>query len=369
MSAPPRIGYYVHHHGAGHAARATAIARELRCPVTFLSSRSPGELGAADLVPLPLDTDPDGRDVAPADLHFAPLGSSGLRERMAAIAAWIESARPQLFVVDVSVEVASLVRLCGVPVVYVRQSGRRGDPAHRRAYEWAERLLAPYPRWLEPGETPNSVLERTFHAGAITRFDGRPRPNPDSPRGRRVLAIGDGAAGLGPPIATAAPDWEVLSSADGGSSPPPNLRRIRSTDVDLELLASCAVVVAPAGANTVAEAGFCGCGLVCLPQPRPFEEQVARGRDLERLGAAVVLDREPAPERWPRLLEQALERRAGLAEWADGEGAARAAAFLDELLAQTVASSSPAGSSQWTSPAAESSRSQPVAGQLPQRPR
>jgi hypothetical protein len=351
MSAPPRIGYYVHHHGRGHASRAVAIAAQLRRPVTFLTSLE-SELEGGEVVSLPLDTDRAGIDVVPPELHFAPLGSPGLRRRMATIATWIAATAPDLLVVDVSVEVAALARLCGVPVVYVRQSGRRTDPAHELAYGWAGGLLAPSPAWLEPADTAPRVLERTFHSGSITRFDGRPRPERDAPRPNRVLVCGEGVRSLAPRLASAASAWEVLDT----------------TEVDLDLLASCAVVVAPAGANIVAEAAFAGCGLVCLPQPRPFDEQRHRGRDLARRGAAVVLGGTPEPRYWPWLLEGARRRRRRLSDWADGLGAERAARYLERVAsaAPSAGSSTPRPSSQRTRPRPANSSSQPRAGQLPQ---
>jgi hypothetical protein len=343
----PRIGIYVHHHGGGHAARDGAIGQALRergAEVTFLSSldRIP-EVGH---VKLPLDTDL-GTDPGetPPELHFAPLGSRGLSARMAAIADWVAAWRPDLLLVDVSVEVAMLARLCGVRIAYLRQTGERDDPPHRLAYRWAAGLLAPYEERLEPASTPGELRAKTGYVGAITRFDGAERP-PAEGRPRRALVLGEE---LGATIAEAARGWQVL-----GPRP-----------VDLGLLSRCAVVVAPGGANTVAEAAFARCGLVCVPRPRPFDEQVARGRDLARDDAAVVLSEPPEPERWPLILEEARSRRDALAAWADGGGAGRAA---DYLLGLAGSSRSPA-SSQATSPAATSSASQPRAGHSPQRSR
>jgi hypothetical protein len=347
-----RIGIYVHHHGGGHAARAEAIGSALSergAAVTYLSSLPPESLGPGECIELPLDTD-RGSDPGetPAELHFAPLGSPGLARRMAAIARWIERRRPDLLLVDVSVEVALLSRLCGLPYAYLRQSGERDDPPHRLAYGWAAGLLAPYPEWLEPKGTSEAIRERSGYVGAVTRFDGATRPRPGG-RPRRALVLGD-CGRLTAEIAEAARGWEVLGPRQ----------------VDLDLLARCAVVVAPAGANTVAEAAFARCGLVCMPQPRPFAEQTARGEDLERHGAAVVLDEPPVPQRWPLLLEDARDRRGALERWADGEGAGRAA---DYLIALTRASSVPASSSQSTIPDAASSASHPRAGHSPQRSR
>jgi hypothetical protein len=352
MNVAPRIGIYVHHHGSGHAARAAAVGRALAergAAVTYLSSLPAERLGPGDSIRLPLDTD-RGADPGetPAELHFAPLGSAGLAGRMAAIAGWIERRRPDLILVDVSVEVAMLVRLCGVPFAYLRQSGEREDPPHQLAYRWAAGLLAPYPEWLESPRTPAWMRARSAYVGAVTRFDGAARPRA-SGRPRRALVLGE-CGPLTEGIATGAAGWEVL-----GPRP-----------VDLDLLARCAVVVAPGGANAVAEAAFARCGLVCVPQERPFAEQVARGEDLDRHRAAVVLAAAPPVDEWPRLLEEGRARRTELARWADGRGAGRAA---DYLIALARASSVPASSSHSRRPAATSSASQPLAGHSPQRSR
>jgi hypothetical protein len=367
MSRRPRIGYYVHHHGHGHASRAAAIAGAFPGEVTFLGSLPPARLReAGPVVSLPLED--DGVAAAPPDLHFAPLHSPGLRERMAIIARWIAAEAPDLLVVDVSVEVAALARLCGVPVVYIRQSGRRDDPAHRLAYSWAAGLLSPYPDWLEPEGTPAWVLDRSFHSGAITRFDGGGRP-PLYPRAKRLLAIGDRPARRASEVARAAPDWRVVAAAHGPLEGPPNLVAVDPQAVDLELLASAAAVLGAGGANVVAEAAFARCGLVCMPEERPFGEQLARGEDLRANEAAVVLRQGSSPDGWPAVLDAALARRERLARWADGDGAQRAAEWLAELAASTklAGSSTFSRSSQRISPRSESSSSQPLAGHAPQR--
>jgi hypothetical protein len=374
VSGAPRIGIYVHHHGGGHAARASAIGAALAArgaAVAYLSSLSAERMGPGETVWLPLDIDlgPEPGET-PAELHFAPLGSAGLATRMAGIARWCVEWRPDLLLVDVSVEVAMLARLCGVPFAYLRQTGERDDPPHELAYRWAAGLLAPYTeRQGTESEESTAVGGKTFFAGGITRFDGAPRPDAgERPRRALVLARGEG---LVEEIAAAAPEWEVL-----GPRP-----------VDLDLLTSCAVVVAPGGANAVAEAAFARCGLVCIPEERPFGEQFARARALERDEAAAVIDEaaDAAPPAgdladgsapsasaevarpWSAILDEALRRRDALAHWADGGGAGRAADYLVALAERGA--SVPASSSQSTSPAAASSASQPFAGQSPQRSR
>ncbi|MDF2826049.1 MAG: UDP-N-acetylglucosamine:LPS N-acetylglucosamine transferase, partial [Mycobacterium sp.] len=56
-------------------------------------------------------------------LHWVPHHDTGLQERMQTIAQWVADARPAAVVVDVSVEVATFVRLLGVPVIVVAQPG------------------------------------------------------------------------------------------------------------------------------------------------------------------------------------------------------------------------------------------------------
>ena len=150
------IGWYVHHHGRGHANRAEAVRPHLSEPVTVLSSLSvPTASRFADWIELDRDDeDPGGVDqtglgvdpTARGRLHWAPLGSKGLARRMATVADWIVTAQPRVMVVDVSAEVAVLARLCGVPLIVMAQPGDRGDPAHTLAYDLAERIIAPWPR-------------------------------------------------------------------------------------------------------------------------------------------------------------------------------------------------------------------------------
>src|SRR5699024_5470693 len=146
--------------------------------------------------------DPDARGV----LHWVPAAHPGLRARMAAISAWIATARPTLLVVDVSVEVTLLARLHGVPVVVVAMPGERTDRPHRLGYDVAESLLAPWPGDLVPGDWPPQWRAKTACVGAFSRFDGRPVPGPAAPappapgrdpRGRVLLLWGAGGSDVG----------------------------------------------------------------------------------------------------------------------------------------------------------------------------
>lgn len=174
-----------------------------------------------------------GGGSTPAPLHHAPLRHAGLRDRMTLIADWVRCRRPALAVVDVSVEVALLFRLCGVPVVYVRQHGRRDDAPHALAYDCATSLLAPYPAFLEDPWVPAALRYRTFYAGGFSRYDGQLCSSAPRPAGaRRVVLVMNGAGGevlsfeqIGG-AARAAPEWDWvrLGGAERETVDEPNLR-------------------------------------------------------------------------------------------------------------------------------------------------
>ena len=345
----PQVGFYVHHHGLGHLMRTGAILAHLDSPATVLTSADTSrvDLHGAEVVPLPLDT--DDRPACPPSpplrgLHYAPVGSRGLQERTARIAAWATARRPDLLVVDVSAEVTLLGRLLALPVVTMRQHGRRWDPVHLAAYGASHALLAPYPEELEELEIPRWAAERTFYSGGFSRYDHRIEPaasvgrEPGPPRVTVLIGAGGDAPsydGILQAVA-ACPNWEwlVLGRPAGGAPGafPPNLRHLPwAADVFGHLRRSD-VVVTGGSHNSVMEVAAAGRPLVCLPQPRPFDEQVHKAERLRASGTAVVREGWPPSEEWPGLLEEArrLEVR-NLAGLVDGHGARRAAGFLDGL--------------------------------------
>jgi hypothetical protein len=300
------IGYYIHHQGHGHLNRACAITKALSAPVTALSSLpQPASHPFAEWVQLPSDNEaPSPVDPsANGSLHWVPLGDDGLRDRMARIAGWVERARPESVVVDVSVEVTAFLRLMGVPVVVLAQAGDRADNPHQLGYQMAERIIAPWPRavyeptWLQPHS------HKTSYVGAWSRFDDRdfvPAINrPDRPR----VVVLSGAGGTSLTERDVA-EWAVrepnyswvgvgVPGGDWLSDPWPQL---------------CAadVVIAHAGQNVLAEIAAARRPAVIVAQSRPHREQVALAEALARGSIVVALDRWPAGGEWDGPLQQAL---------------------------------------------------------------
>jgi hypothetical protein len=332
------IGYYAHHHGRGHVQRAECIAAHLPEPTTVLTSAAPGASRAegevADWIVLARDDDGPvlGDPTAGGTLHWAPPGHAGLRRRMATIAAWIDRERPAAMIVDVSVEVTTLCRAMGVPVVVVAMHGDRTDRAHQLGYDLADALLACWPETLaDPGWPPNWTAKTCF-ASAFSRFDLRITPPARvpmlSPGGRRRVAVLMGAGGTAvtpehiADAASATPDWEwdLLGGTAGWTADPwPVLRRAD-------------VVITHAGENALAEVAASRTPAVVVPQARPHGEQAAAADLLERAGLATVRRTWPPPGAWPALLEETAATDGNhWALWCPGDGAERAARFIGQI--------------------------------------
>ena len=318
------IGYYVHHQGRGHLHRAVAIAACAATDITGLatSARPAGWLG--DWVELADDAGagPEADLGAGGRLHYVPYGHDGLRSRMAALSAWIADARPDALVADVSVEVALLARLHGVPVLTMAQPGRRRDAAHTLGYSISERILAPWPAAAtQIWHTDRSaVAGKVDHLGAISRFDVVREPLEPTP-GSVLVLNGTGGPQLTREVdsaraATPAWDWVHLGGQGGPWSDDP-----------WPLLNTTSVIVSHCGQSAVADIAAARRPAVLVPQARPFDEQATMAVALRRLGVpALVLDEWPAPGKWPAVLEtaEALDG-SGWSVWNDGQGAERAA--------------------------------------------
>ena len=324
------IGYYAHHRGAGHLHRAMSIARELHDDVTILSSSARPVSWTGGWVDLPLDhSDHDRADWADATangaLHWAPLGSTGLGARMGAIAAWLAEVRPSVVVVDVSVEVALLVRLHGVPVVSVAQPGDRTDAPHALGYRASSAIIAVWPPGIAALTAPDDAVARVEAVGAISRI-ATVAPLPRDPRQIAVLGgLGTrGASALDAAVAAARaamPDahWVTLSGND--------------SETVAHTLRTSALVFAHCGENALAEIAASRIPAVIVPEDRPHDEQhtMARALASSRMPVAVV-DTDVATVDWASVVGDTTGLDGALwSSWCDGEAAARAAAIIGRV--------------------------------------
>ena len=333
------IGYYIHHHGHGHLNRALSIGEHLRSPVTALTSlelTDPHPFTAT--VPLARDDAADtvAEPTAHGALHWVPHHDPGLQQRMQTIAQWVAQARPAAVVVDVSVEVATFLRLLGVPVIVVAQPGKRVDVPHVMVYRLADHIIAPWPQelcvpgWLRP------YAAKTTYSGGITRFEGRGRPTTGAGERPTVLVLGGagGSALDADAVAAVAADspgyaWTTLGVSGGPWTPDP-----------WPQLCAADVVVGHAGQGCVADIAAAEKPAVIVPQMRPFDEQHMTARVLRRHRLAVVSRQWPARQAWPALLAHA--RTADAARWRRWGvhgAAARAAAAIEDTARRCARSS------------------------------
>ena len=341
------IGYYAHHQGAGHLTRMQSIAAVLDEPVWGLSSAPRPPSWTGGWTTLAHDDEPWPEHVADRDvtahgvLHWVPQHHGGLARRAAQLTAGAAVEQPRALVVDVSVEVALLARLSGVPTVVVAMPGRREDRAHRLAYDTADALLAPWPRGAHDLHWPDRWVDKAWFVGGISRFDGRAAPlsQPRRPIGAPAAEHGTvlllwGAGGR----TTTAADVRAAREATPGWT---WVERSPAVDGSLDLwddLRQADVVVSHAGQNAVAEIAAARRPAVIVAQQRPHAEQESTARRIDDWRIAVGRTGWPEAHSWPDLLALAVARGGqGWSRWSDGTGAQQVAGHLAGLAAVPVA--------------------------------
>ncbi len=316
------IGYYVHHQGRGHSHRALALAGQLGEPVVGLSSLTPPEGWSGQWVELERDDlSPSASDPTAHDrLHWAPTADPGLRTRTAQISAWIAAHRPRLMVCDVSVEVAVLARLHGVPVVTVVLPGRRTDAAHLLGFDISTHLVGMWPPAAHDmlPDLPAPLRERVHPLGAVSRYPVR-APGTRRPGPPRALLM----TGVGGDVLSAAQveqaqlqspgwEWSVLGGHGSWSADP----RAALEDAD--------VVVTTAGQNSLAEVASARVPAIVIPQDRPHDEQRTSAAALVAGGLPVLVEDRFPDHGWSGRLQSAGRLDgARWSSWCDGLAAER----------------------------------------------
>lgn len=328
------VGYYVHHRGAGHLHRALAIAAAMTSPVTILSSLPRDERWTGEWIELELDHADEPVDPrASGALHWVPLRSDGLLARSAAISAWIARERPSAMVVDVSVEVALLARLHGVPVVTIAQPGDRTDGPHTLGYRASSAVIAPWPSDIRPLDVQTDVEARIETIGAISRLAPVTAHLARDPLQVGVLA---GYGGRGESIldavvreaAAALPDHRWVTPATGGG--------VES------MLATSAIVFAHCGQNSVAEIAAARVPAVLVPEHRPHNEQFSLARSLADSAYPVVIGELGSD--WASVVENAVVKNAVIENAAIANAIIENAAIANAVIEKAVVASTPDGS-------------------------
>jgi predicted glycosyltransferase len=299
------IAFYVHHHGSGHVMRAIAISESLQdCSITFLGSDLqryhhiiPGYIKCLHLPKdLPSLNDVHFEARNPVDcLHYAPLNIQGVRERNRMMTEFFSNTFPLLLIVDVSVEVTLLARLCGIPTVVVRQHGNRTDLPHLSAYQSASALLAPYPAWMQqPGE--NWLREKTIFTGGFSRYQRIGKKLTTEQTSNVTILTGSGGTSIDLTfvrhIAGLCTSWtfNVIGSPKSDfDTLPANVIMHGYIDDPLMILQQTSIVIGNAGHNTVMEMAALNKRFIVIPEVRPFNEQQEKADLLEKYNQVYVV--------------------------------------------------------------------------------
>lgn len=334
----PRVLYYAHDHGIGHLHHAARAAETGAFELTVATSAA----HAAEVLPagagvevLPSDVVPGHRQPAGSRLHYTPTGPV-IRDRFAALFEAARRVRPDVAVVDVSVETALFLRLAGYPVLHRRMHGDRTDPAHELVYAESDHLIAHYGAGLEePGWRERFGVKTTFLGAPDTsgRLGLRAATRSGSPSAAQAMtpeiAVVTGTGGGGvrlTDLARAAGQvpgarWHVYGPVCGTEAPvPPNMVLHGWTDDVAGRMRAADLVVVSAGYSAVADATGSGRPLVLAPEERPFGEQ-------DRFAAAAHA---AAGVPWCRWVDEC-------ADWAGAvEAALRDPASADRLAAEVL---------------------------------
>lgn len=301
----PSIGFYIHHHGAGHIMRAITIANALpglSCIFMGSNLKPYQHLIPAEItcVHLPADLAQTHETILPDDhlsfVHYAPLGLRGQRERTALMTAVFTSHNPLLLIVDVSVEVALLARLCGIPTVLIKQHGDRNDLPHLQAYESATLIIAPFSASLAAPNQAAWVDQKTVYVGGFSKYSMRQRNQEKELDQQVAILTGEGGTSLNQAwieeLATSCSSYTfhvIGQIATLPSSAPHNLQWHGKLADPATVLSYCAIVIGNAGHNTVMEMATLNKRFICIPEERPFNEQQQKAQLLARNGHARVI--------------------------------------------------------------------------------
>lgn len=299
------FAFYIHHHGSGHLMRALSIASQLgNAQVTFLGS---GLARFKDIIPktihcihLPGDvagqTDPYASMMQVSFLHYAPVNVEKVARRAAEISAALHALFPVILVVDVSVEITILATLCGIPTVVVRQNGDRDDSAHLHAYECAQLLIAPSPEELMNPSTHHWINIKTFFSGGFSKYSGKDKCVHEVDRRAIAVMVGSGGTSVDGfiinALATQCADKQIHVIGDISNTAQVSAQNVifhGQVNDPGDVLSGCNVVIGNAGHNTVMEMADLGKKFVCIPEDRPFQEQLRKAELLEQNGMAVIV--------------------------------------------------------------------------------
>ena len=295
-----RLAYYAHYSGSGHCRYADFAASLVPGGMPVFASRAFSFRYARPVIMTPDEEfNWDLREhyliTLPHYLHYSPVGLEKVRKRSLQILQGIDELGVELVIVDISAEVAALLRASSIPYVYVRLFGDRRDAAHEEAFRGAMGLIAYFPEALESDITPAWVREKTTYLG----FKPTEQPTEVSkaiplPPNSILFIRGFGDARALEEALTQVqrrhPERPLVGV--GEFSPQANQLLTTSFGVvdDIQpYLTAAPLVIAACGSNLTAEILRAGRPFVPVPCKRPYAEQTQIAAAVCRAGLGTSL--------------------------------------------------------------------------------
>ncbi len=341
-----KIAFYLNLQGAGHCRRFEAIARHLPkfCQLAVVGMDGPPKIThlnrPVDCISVPgygpPPTNPFLQQQTAHDYHDFLVNQGGNAAFAMAMVSFLSEWQPDLLVSDVGLEASILGRMCGIPVIYARQHGRRWDKGHQLAYEWACSLWAPFSPEMEQADCPKWIREKTFYSGGFCRFSARsPAVSlPDSyiPNKPNVLVMtGFGGTEITPQkLSTAAAmmsqwRWHLL----GKNVMAEGIACHGVVEDVWPYLCHADLVVANAGHNSVMETIAAEAPAVFIPAERPFDEQICKVDVLRDLGVGIISQGWPELDEWEGLwMRSHAQDRSGWRRFQDADAPRKAAEHM-----------------------------------------
>lgn len=337
------ILYFVNADGSGHTRRAEAILPHLKTPAIVLTEAPElfRDVPSHHTVhPLPRLRAAHDTQLADDVLHI-PYGRDGSYvDRVHTTCDLSRRYQCSLAVIDVCVETAMTMRLCGIPYLYMRMNGKRNDAAHLQCYQAAAGLLASYPEALEEKWVPRWMRSKTRYVGGIAALPKATwQPHQISEKPYVVVMRGKGDSTLTAleirKAAQVVKKYYWIGIGFTTSEKGENYQIFEYVDEPMPYLEQAEVVVTNTGNNSVLEVGRYSKPFITLPEVRFFDEQLAKAKRLADLNLAVVLKRWPTNTfQWHDALRRSQKLKTH--RWVEilsDDGAQQAANYIEQQLA------------------------------------
>ena len=334
------IFYFVNADGSGHTRRAESILQHLKIPA-IVASEAPNlfkDLPSRHQVASIPKLRADNNTLLADDVLHIPYGNGGsYLDRVCKLCELCRQHQSVLAIVDVCVETAMVMRLCGIPYLYMRMSGKRNDAAHLQCYQAANELIASYPAAFEESWVPAWMRSKTQYFGGIFRqVPNLEKDNITFQEKPYILVIkGKGKSQLNAlnvqKAACLIPNYYWVGIGFSNSETGENYQLLPYISNPTVYLRYADVVIANTGNNSVLEVGQYQKPLVTLPESRFFDEQTAKAERLVSQNLAIVLNSWPTTAlEWEKVLERAQLLNTSL--WPnilDKDGAEKAARYIE----------------------------------------